>query len=76
LPGRNSSTRPGKARAHTEPRHDDRVGRDGARLDEPPGLDRPRGISNKEQFEPLDSSEFFQDEKRIRKAVQIAMKPI
>ena len=33
-------------------------------------------MRNKEQFEPLDPSEFFQDEKRIKKAVQIAMKPI
>ena len=30
----------------------------------------------KEQFEPLDASEYFQDEKRIKKAVQIAVKPI
>ncbi len=30
----------------------------------------------KEQFQPLDSSEYFQDEKRIRKAAQLALKPI
>ena len=29
-----------------------------------------------EQFQPLDSSEYFQDEKRIRKAAQLAIKPI
>jgi len=30
----------------------------------------------KEQFQPLDASEYWQDEKRIRKAAQIAVKPI
>ena len=30
----------------------------------------------KEEFQPLDSSEYFKDEKRIKKAVDVAMKPI
>lgn len=30
----------------------------------------------KKEFQPLDASEYFQDEKRIKKAVQIAVKPI
>jgi hypothetical protein len=30
----------------------------------------------KQEFQPLDSSEYFKDEKRIRKAAQVAIKPI
>lgn len=30
----------------------------------------------KEEFQPLDKSEYFKDEKRIRKAAQLAVKPI
>ncbi len=30
----------------------------------------------RKEFQPLDASEYFQDEKRIKKAVQTAMKPI
>ncbi len=33
-------------------------------------------MRNKKEFLPLDASEYFQDEKRIKKAVQTAVKPI